>query len=110
MSQPRPGGRSRRGFVFWSEGVAVGERESVDYFNSPWGSKFACGLLKLTEFFLLSVRGLTRVLCINYFFYCWTPLHRAIETHRDQDAYAVAHRKTHNHVRMRSHSHTRSHA
>ena len=109
MSQPRPGGRSRRVSVFWSERVSAGERESVDYFNSPWGSKFACGPLKLTGVFLLSLGGLTRVLCINYFFYCWTPLHRAIGTHRDQDAYSAAHRETHKHVCMRSHSHTRPH-
>ncbi|TEA41955.1 hypothetical protein DBR06_SOUSAS19910020, partial [Sousa chinensis] len=54
---PWPGGRSRPVFVLCSEGVAVGMRESVAYFNSPWGSKFACGLLKVIEVFLHSVVG-----------------------------------------------------
>ena len=86
------------------------ERESVDYFNSPWGSKFACGLLKLTEVFLLSVGGPTRMVCINYGVYCWRHLQRPTGTPRDQDAYSVAHTGTHECIFVRSHSHTRPHA
>lgn len=58
-------------YVLWSEGGAAGEWEPVVYFNSPSGSKFACGLLKAAGVFLHSVGGSeARALCIRCGFYC----------------------------------------
>lgn len=89
----------------------MGERETVAYFNSLWGSKFTCGLLKLTGDFLHSVGwSKASVLCINCDFYCSRSLPRASRIHKDQDADSEAHTETPKRVIPRSHCHARAHA
>eukprot|EP00069_Balaena_mysticetus_P010857 bmy_20916T0 len=109
MSHPRPGGRSLRDFVLWSEDVAVGEQESVAYFNSPWGSKFTCGLLRLTGVFLRS----GGVQSQGAVYKQWLLLFKfSAEGHRDTERprrrFRGTHRNPQERPRVQSQSHTRT--
>ena len=93
----------------WSEDVAVGEQESVAYFNSPGGSKFACGLLRLTGVSLhsggLQSQGAVYKQWLLLFNFS-AEGHRDIE--RPRRGFTGTHRNPQESPRVQSQSHTRT--
>ena len=97
-------------YVLWSEGRAAGEWEPVAYFNSPLGSKFACGLLKAAGVFLHLVRGCeARALRIRCGFYC-SKLCRGAKGHTETQTQIQRHTQKPASTSLRAITDTRTHA